>query len=142
MKAVKEFLMTLCYTFTIVSLVIATSTFFSKNEAPFYVGVVVIFTISIVISGLMAFTNILYKEKNRIRQLIHIVDILVPVIGYSIFSQGEQFKAVDMIKTIIICILIYGIVCGMMLFSMKEKDHELNEKIRSMKENERSSKLR
>ena len=142
MKAIKEFLMTLCYTFTIVSLVIAVSLFLSKNKAPFYDGVTVIFAISTVISGLMALTNVLYKEKNRIRHLIHIADILVPVIGYSIFSMGERLTAVDIIKTIIICIIIYGIVWGMMLFSLKEKDHELNEKIRHMKEKERLSKRR
>ena len=122
-----------CYAFTAV--VLGNAIFQAlniANEVPMKYSLY-IFLVSSVIAFLMFLTDQLMVNNGKIKGIVHILDVLVPVFLFNMLQSGLQLKLAETVIVIGFSLAIYGIVSLMMYLSYREKDTKLNESIQRMR---------
>jgi len=133
MNQFKKYLMIDCYAFTAV--VLGNAIFQAlniANEVPMKYSLY-IFLVSSVIAFLMFLTDQLMVNNGKIKGIVHILDVLVPVFLFNMLQSGLQLKLAETVIVIGFSLAIYGIVSLMMYLSYREKDTKLNESIQRMR---------
>ena len=128
MKKLKMYWIIDCYAFTIVTLINA---FFMKmglaDASLSMVHVIPIFMATTLTSFLMYLTDKVSKEKSLMRQLFHLIDVIIPVNLFEFFMNGFQNGLIEIVINTLMCCVFYGIVYLLMLVSWREQDQKTNE---------------
>lgn len=139
MNQLKKYLMIDCYAFTAV--VLANAIFQALNiasEVPMKYSLY-IFLVSSVIAFLMFLTDQFIVSNGKVKGIVHILDVLVPVFLSNMLQSGFQLKLIETLIVIGFSLVIYGIVYLMMYLSYREKDAKLNESIQKMRAKKQKS---
>lgn len=139
MNQFKKYLMIDCYAFTAV--VLANAIFQALNiasEVPMKYSLY-IFLVSSVIAFLMFLTDQFIVSNGKVKGIVHILDVLVPVFLSNMLQSGFQLKLIETLIVIGFSLVIYGIVYLMMYLSYREKDAKLNESIQKMRAKKQKS---
>lgn len=139
MNQFKKYLMIDCYAFTAV--VLANAIFQALNiasEVPMKYSLY-IFLVSSVIAFLMFLTDQFIVSNGKVKGIVHILDVLVPVFLSNMLQSGFQLKLIETLIVIGFSLAIYGIVYLMMYLSYREKDAKLNESIQKMRAKKQKS---
>ena len=139
MNQFKKYLMIDCYAFTAV--VLANAIFQALNiasEVPMKYSLY-IFLVSSVIAFLMFLTDQFIVSNGKVKGIVHILDVLVPVFLSNMLQNGFQLKLIETLIVIGFSLVIYGIVYLMMYLSYREKDAKLNESIQKMRAKKQKS---
>ena len=128
MKKLKMYWIIDCYAFTIVTLINA---FFMKmglaDASLSMIHVIPIFMATTLTSFLMYLTDKVSKEKSLMRQLFHLIDVIIPVNLFEFFMNGFQNGLIEIVINTLMCCVFYGIVYLLMLVSWREQDQKTNE---------------
>lgn len=134
MEKFKEFLVIDCYSFTAVSLFNATLVATGRVKEGVSIEFCLhIFLVTSIIAGLILITDEVCKGNSLIRLFFHLVDVMMPVLGYIMLTQRMAPKMETIIRNIVICILLYGLIYLLMVMSWKEKDQKANESLEKMR---------
>ncbi len=128
-----------CYAFTAV--VLANAIFQALNiasEVPMKYSLY-IFLVSSVIAFLMFLTDQFIVSNGKVKGIVHILDVLVPVFLSNMLQNGFQLKLIETLIVIGFSLVIYSIVYLMMYLSYREKDAKLNESIQKMRAKKQKS---
>ncbi len=139
MNQFKKYLMIDCYAFTAV--VLANAIFQALNiasEVPMKYSLY-IFLVSSVIAFLMFLTDQFIVSNGKVKGIVHILDVLVPVFLSNMLQNGFQLKLIETLIVIGFSLVIYSIVYLMMYLSYREKDAKLNESIQKMRAKKQKS---
>ena len=139
MNQFKKYLMIDCYAFTAV--VLANAVFQAlniANEIPMKYSLY-IFLISSMIAVLMFLTDRFIVNDGKIKGIVHMLDVLVPVLFFNMLQSDFQLKLIEGLIVIGFSLAIYGIVCLMMYLSYREQDAKLNESIQKMRTKKQKS---
>ncbi len=139
MKTLKMYWMIDCYAFTMVCLINALLVVCGlSDDASSIVNVIPIFAATTLAAFLMYLTDKICKEKNVMRHVFRLVDIMIPVNLFQILFYEVQMGIKEIVINIIMCLIFYIIVYLMMVVSWHEQDQKVNkslEKIRARKRN-------
>ena len=134
MKKLKMYWIIDCYAFTIVTLINA---FFMKmglaDASLSMVHVIPIFMATTLTSFLMYLTDKVSKEKSLMRQLFHLIDVIIPVNLFEFFMNGFQNGLIEIVINTLMCCVFYGIVYLLMLVSWREQDQKTNEILENLR---------
>lgn len=134
MKKLKMYWIIDCYAFTIVTLINA---FFMKmglaDASLSMVHVIPIFMATTLTSFLMYLTDKVSKEKSLMRQLFHLIDVIIPVNLFEFFMNGFQNGLIEIVINTLMCCVFYGIVYLLMLVSWREQDQKTNEVLEKLR---------
>ena len=139
MNQFKKYLMIDCYAFTAV--VLANAIFQALNiasEVPMKYSLY-IFLVRSVIAFLMFLTDQFIVSNGKVKGIVHILDVLVPVFLSNMLQNGFQLKLIETLIVIGFSLVIYSIVYLMMYLSYREKDAKLNESIQKMRAKKQKS---
>lgn len=133
MDKFKKYMVIDCYAFTIIVLINALfQTLDLAKPAPM-TYCLYMFLVSSVVAILMFLTDRFVGSTERIKGIWHIVDVLVPVLFFSMLQAEFRLSMKQVVMTMIVCIVVYVIVCLMMYLSWREQDVKLNESIQKMR---------
>ena len=120
MKRLKMYWMIDCYAFTIVCLVNALLVVFGLLEDTLsIVNVIPIFMATTLAAFLMYLTDTVCKEKNIIRHVFRLVDIMISVNLFEILFYQVQIDIKKIVINAMMCLIFYAIVYLMMLVSWR-----------------------
>lgn len=135
MKKLREFIMIDCFAFTVTALFNGVVITLNNQQQAYSLSeVLTIFMITSIIAFLVVLTDTFCQDNQMLRQLCKMLDVIVPVLLYAMFTTDFKLSLEKVITNIVVCLFIYGIVCLMMVISWREKDHKANESLQRMRE--------